>query len=295
MSSNHPIIAVTGSSGANRQTVRETFEKLCHREGLLAAYVQGDGFHRFDRNTMKQAIADAAKDGNPNFSHFCAEANLFEEQEMLYRTYSESGMGKRRFYLHNWKEAEPFSDEGLSPGEFSPWEEIPGGTDMMVYEGLHGWVSTDGVNLANLVDLKIGVVPVVNLEWIQKVHRDTGMRGYSEEAVIDTILRRMPDYVRDIVPQFRRSDINFQRVPVVDTSNPIIANDVPTVDESVVVIRFRKPEEFAVDFPWLLKNLDDSWMSRRNTIVVPGGKMSLAMQIILTPIINRMMEKRAAA
>jgi len=295
VSINHPIIAVTGSSGANRQTVRETFEKLCQREKLLAAYIQGDGFHRHDREVMKKTIAEAAANGNPNFSHFCAEANLFDEQEKLYQAYGKTGGGQRRFYLHNWKEAEPFKDLGLQPGQFSPWEDVPRGTDMMVYEGLHGWATTDGINLARHVDLKIGVVPVVNLEWIQKINRDTGLRGYSEEAVIDTILRRMPDYVRDIVPQFRHSDINFQRVPVVDTSNPIIANDVPTIDESVVVIRFRKPADYDVDFPWLIRNLDDSWMSRRNTIVVPGGKMSLAMQIILTPIINRMMEARTVA
>ncbi len=295
MSIDHPIIAVTGSSGANRQTVREAFLKLCHREGIMAAYVQGDGFHRFDREAMKKEIAEVAKKGDPNFSHFRAEANLFDKQEKLYRSYGETGTGQRRFYLHNWKEVEPFKDQGLVPGKFTPWEELPENSDVLVYEGLHGWVSADGTDLARHVDLKVGVVPVVNLEWIQKINRDTGMRGYSEEAVIDTILRRMPDYIHFILPQFRHSDINFQRVPVVDTSNPIIACDVPTVDESVVVVRFRKPLDFDIDFPWLLRNLDDSWMSRRNTIVVPGGKMSLAMQVILTPIINRMMEARAAA
>lgn len=272
--------------------MRETFEKLCIREKLLAAYVQGDGFHRYDRAQMKKKIAEAAENGDPHISHFSPKANLFDEQETLYRAYGETGLGLRRFYLHNWEETEPFKDLNLNPGEFSPWEDLPDGTDMMVYEGLHGWISADGVNLAPYVDLKIGVVPVINLEWIQKINRDTGLRGYSEKAVIDTILRRLPDYVHYIVPQFRHSDINFQRVPVVDTSDPIIANDVPTVDESVVVVRFRKPEDFNVDFPWLLRNLDGSWMSRRNTIVVPGGKMSLVMQMTLTPIIDRMMEAR---
>ncbi len=295
MSTDHPIIAVTGSSGANRQTVREAFLKLCHIEGIMAAYVQGDGFHRFDRQAMKKKIAEATENGDPNFSHFRAEANLFDRQEKLYRTYGETGAGKRRFYIHNRKEVEPFNGQGLAPGKFSPWEDLPENSDMLVYEGLHGWVSAGGADLARHVDLKIGVVPVVNLEWIQKINRDTGMRGYSKEAVIDTILRRMPDYIRFIVPQFRHSDINFQRVPVIDTSNPIIACDVPTVDESVVVVRFRKPMDFDIDFPWLLRNLDCSWMSRRNTIVIPGGKMSLAMQIILMPIIRRMMEARKAA
>jgi phosphoribulokinase len=295
VSINHPIIAVTGSSGANRQTVRDAFMKLCRIEKITAAYVQGDGFHRFDRETMKKKIVEVTKKGDPNFSHFRAEANLFDKQEKLYRTYGETGTGRRRFYLHNWKEVEPFKELGLAPGKFTPWEDLPENSDVLVYEGLHGWASADEADLARHVDLKIGVVPVVNLEWIQKINRDTGMRGYSEAAVIDTILRRMHDYVHYIIPQFRHSDINFQRVPVIDTSNPIIACNVPTVDESVVVVRFRKPRAFDVDFPWLLRNLDCSWMSRRNTIVVPGGKMSLAMQVILMPIINRMMEARKAA
>ncbi|MBL6958726.1 MAG: phosphoribulokinase [Rhodospirillales bacterium] len=292
MSEKHPIIAVTGSSGANRKTVRETFEKLCREEGLLAAYVQGDGFHRYDRESMKTAIAEALEAGNDHLSHFAPEANLFDKQEELYKSYAATGTGQRRFYLHNWEEAEPFKDLDLKPGEFSPWEDIPDGTDMLLYEGLHGWLNTGMLNLRQYVDLKIGVVPIINLEWIQKINRDTGMRGYSEEAVVDTILRRMPDYVHYIVPQFGKSDINFQRVPVVDTSDPLIARDVPTVDESVVVVRFRRPEDFDVDFPWLLRNVDGAWMSRRNTIVIPGGKMGLAMQLVLTPIIRSLMEKR---
>ena len=62
------------------------------------------------------------------------------------------------------------------------------------------------------------MVPIINLEWIQKLHRDKNLRGYSQEAVVDTILRRMPDYVNHICPQFSRTHVNFQRVPTVDTS-----------------------------------------------------------------------------
>ena len=71
-------------------------------------------------------------------------------------------------------------------------------------------------------------MPVLNLEWIQKLHRDRSARGYSTEAVTDTILRRMPDYIHYIFPQFTQTDINFQRVPTVDTSNPFIARWIPT-------------------------------------------------------------------
>jgi len=153
-------------------------------------------------------------------------------------------------------------------------------------------VVTDENNIAQHVDLGLGVVPIVNLEWIQKIFRDNAERGYSEEAIVDTILRRMPDYINCITPQFSRTDINFQRVPTVDTSNPFIARDIPTPDESFVVIRFRNPKKFNTDFPYLLSMLEGSFMSRRNSIVVPGGKMGFAMEIILQPIIESMMEYR---
>ena len=103
----------------------------------------------------------------------------------------------------------------------------------------------------------------------------------------------MPDYVNVICPQFSRTHVNFQRVPVVDTSNPFIAKDIPSADESMVVIRFANPK--GIDFPYLLSMIHDSYMSRSNTIVVPGGKMELAMQLIFTPFVWRMMELRKRA
>jgi phosphoribulokinase len=118
------------------------------------------------------------------------------------------------------------------------------------------------------------------------------VRGYTSEAVTDTILRRMPDYVNYICPQFSHTDVNFQRVPVVDTSNPFIARTIPTADESMLIIRFRNPH--GIDFPYLLSMLHDAFMSRANTIVCPGGKMDLAMQLIFTPMIWRLVERRNA-
>ncbi len=294
MSRKHPIIAVTGSSGAGTSSVREAFEHMFRREGVKPAVVEGDSFHRFDRAGMKKAMAEAERTGRRTFSHFGPDANLFPEQEALFAAYGATGRGRRRHYVHNQAEAAAFAHLSAGPGEFTPWEDLPEDTDCLFYEGLHGCVVTRDANVAQHVDLKVGVVPVINLEWIQKIHRDTSERGYSEEAVMDTILRRMHDYVHYIVPQFKLTDVNFQRVPVVDTSDPIIARDIPTADESLVVIRFRKPDRFAVDFPFLLQMINDSWMSRRNTIVVPGGKMGLAMELILTPILGRIMETRRA-
>ena len=290
MSERHPIIAITGSSGAGTSSVTRTFDNIFRRENVTAAIIEGDSFHRFDRKEMKARQAEAEKQGNTHFSHFGAENNLFAELEELFRNYSNNGTGKRRKYLHDPTEAAPYKQE---PGTFTPWEDVPAGTDMLFYEGLHGAVVTPEVNIAKHPDLLIGVVPVINLEWIQKLYRDKNVRGYSAEAVTDTILRRMPDYVNYICPQFAHTHVNFQRVPVVDTSNPFIARDIPSADESICVIRFANPK--GIDFPYLLNMINDAWMSRANTIVVPGGKMELAMQLIFTPFIWRMMERRRRA
>jgi phosphoribulokinase len=290
MSQRHPIIAITGSSGAGTTSVTRTFEGIFRREKVKAAVIEGDSFHRHDRKAMKIKAAEAEAQGNRHFSHFGPENNLFVEIEQLFATYAQTGTGKRRKYLHDHEEAAPYKQE---PGTFTPWEDVPEGTDLLFYEGLHGAVVTPEVNIAQHPDLLIGVVPVINLEWIQKLYRDKKMRGYSTEAVTDTILRRMPDYVNYICPQFEHTHVNFQRVPVVDTSNPFIARDIPSPDESMVVIRFAKPK--GIDFPYLLNMIDKSWMSRANTIVVPGGKMELAMQLIFTPFIWRMMERRQRA
>ena len=289
MSKQHPIVAITGSSGAGTSTVRGAMEHIFRRDGFNAAVIEGDSFHRYDRTEMRHQL-ELARDEGRNLSHFGPDGNLFEELEALFREYGEHGSGKRRYYLHNAEEAAPFNQE---PGTFTPWEKLPGDTDLLFYEGLHGGVVTSHVDVAQYVDLLIGVVPIVNLEWIQKIHRDTSVRGYSPEAVTDTILRRLPDYVHFITPQFSRTDINFQRVPTVDTSNPFIARDIPTLDESFVVIRFREPRKTQVDFPYLLDMIDGSFMSRRNSIVVPGGKMGLAMELIIQPLVERLVQNGA--
>jgi phosphoribulokinase len=286
MSKKHPIISITGSSGAGTTTVKRTFADIFRREGLVAAVVEGDAFHRYDRTEMR-GLLDDALEKRKVFSHFGPEANLFEELETLFRVYGETGSAKTRLYLHDEVEAAPY---GQTPGTFTVWEDTPPGTDLLFYEGLHGAVVTETVDVARYADLLIGVVPTINLEWIQKLHRDKTTRGHSHEAIVDTILRRMPDYVNYIVPQFSQTHVNFQRVPIVDTSNPFIARTIPTLDESMLVIRFRNPR--GIDFPYLLSMLHDSLMSRPNTIVCPGGKMDVAMQLIFTPMIGQLMDQK---
>ncbi|GGQ75641.1 phosphoribulokinase [Couchioplanes azureus] len=290
MSVRHPVVAVTGSSGAGTTSVTRTMQQIFRREEITPVVVEGDSFHRFDRTQMQAEMARAGAEGNHHFCHFGPEANLLEDLEELFRGYGENGSGKIRRYLHDETEAAPYGQE---PGTFTAWEDIPAGTDLLFYEGLHGAAVTEKVDVARHTDLIVGVVPIINLEWIQKLHRDRTARGYSSEAVVDTILRRMPDYLNYICPQFSRTHINFQRVPTVDTSNPFIARYIPTADESFLVIRFADPK--GIDFPYLLAMLHDSFMSRPNIIVVPGGKMELAMQLILTPMVLRLMERRRRA
>lgn len=289
MSQKHPIVVVTGSSGAGTSTVKHAFEQIFTREKINPVIIEGDSFHRYDRAAMKEAMTKAEAENDKTFSHFGENANLFDKLEELFKSYGATGGGQKRLYLHSDEEAEAF--DGLTPGQFTPWEDIPTGSDIMFYEGLHGGVVTENADVAKHVDLLVGVVPSVNLEWIQKIHRDNAERGYSEEVIVDTILRRMHDYVKYITPQFSRTDINFQRIATVDTSNPFIARDIPTPDESFIVIRFKDPEKFNINFPDLLDMIPQSFMSRRNTIVVPGGKMGFAMELILTPIIHQMIEK----
>jgi len=293
MSVKHPVIAVTGSSGAGTTTVKRAFEHIFRREEIKPLVLEGDSYHRFNRMEMREAMKKAEAAGNRYFSHFGPEANLFEELEGTFKTYGETGACKRRYYIHSDEEAVEHNNrlgKTFKAGEFTPWEDIPAGTDILFYEGLHGGVVTKTADVAKHVDLLVGVVPIVNLEWIQKIHRDSAERGYSAEAIVDTILRRMPDYVNVITPQFSRSHINFQRVPTVDTSNPFIARDIPTPDESYVVIRFRNPK--GINFPYYLSMIHDSFMSRPNNLVVPGGKMGFAMEVILTPLIHEMLERK---
>jgi len=290
MSTKHPIVAITGSSGAGTTTVMTTFRQIFRREGVTAGMIEGDAFHRYDRTEMRREVAERQAKGEQHFSHFGPDANLFEELEKTFSDYGKTGTCKVRKYLHSHEEAKPYNQE---PGTFTPWETLQEGSDLLFYEGLHGGLKTETVDVATHADLLIGVVPIINLEWIQKMHRDKRDRGHSHEAIVDTILRRMPDYLNYICPQFSQTHVNFQRVPTVDTSNPFCARDIPSSDESKLVIRFANPK--GIDFPYLLSMLHDSYMSRPNTIVCPGGKMGLAMQLIFTPMIWQLMDRKKRA
>ena len=288
MSRKHPIIAVTGSSGAGTSSARGAFEHLFRRDAIKAAIIEGDCFHRYGRQEM-ETRAEQAKATGGKMTHFGSEGNLFDELAQLFREYSSQGTGRRRHYIHNEKES---LIHGLQPGHLTPWEALPKDTDLLFYEGLHGGLVTDDIDIAQYVDLLIGVAPIINLEWMQKIHRDKDVRGYSTEDATHMILERMPDYVHYITPQFSRTDINFQRIPTVDTANPFGAVDVPSRDESFTIIHVRNREKIKVDYPYLLHMLNGSFMSKPYTIVVPAGKTDFAMQLIIKPVIRQLMQEK---
>lgn len=282
MSAKHPIISVTGLQGAGENPAHAVFDKIFKAAGVNAAFVEGDAFLRYDRSDMRTVMQEEADKGNSRFSRFGPEANRLEDLESLLKQFGAYGRGRIREYVRDEMQAAAL---GAPAGSFTDWREIPHGTDLLLYTGLHGAAVTDTVDIARLCDLKIGLAPSINLEWAQKSRREGG----GEEAR-RAILRRTPDYARYICPQFSATDVNFQRVPTVDTCDPFAAPEAPGDDETIVIVRPRNPQE--VDFLRLLAFIKHSYMSRADTLVIPGGKLGLAMQLILTPMVQRMLDRR---
>jgi phosphoribulokinase len=289
MSVEHPIVAVTGSSGAGTSTVREAFEHIFINIGVKPAVIEGDCFHKYTRAEMYKRIKVPDLFGR-RMTHFSPEGNHLDRLEQLFSDYAKYGKGERRLYLHTDEEAVPYP--GLKRGEFTNWEPISNRTDLLFYEGLHGGLITEKYNIAQFVDLLIGVVPTTNLEWIQKIHRDSAERGYSHEQVVSTIVRRMPDYAMYISPQFSRTDVNFQRVPIIDTANPFEIQEIPSVNESLVIVHIRRPEKFTLNIDELRERIDNSFSIKSNQLVMPAEKMVFAMETLLTPIIKILVDKK---
>ncbi|MGQ0620267.1 MAG: phosphoribulokinase [Panacagrimonas sp.] len=288
MSARHPVIGVTGSSGAGTSAAMAVFRRMFAKLGLKAAIVEGDAFHAYDREGNRKAIERARIRGE-NFSLFGPAGNHLDRLQALLRDYGQKGTGISRHYLHTDTEA---AEAGQPPGTFTPWERLPADTDLLFYEGLHGGYVGEDADIASHMDLLIGVVPVINLEWIQKIRRDTDLRGHRPEDVTKTILRRMPDYVTHIVPQFSRTDVNFQRVPLVDTSNPFVIRDIPAAEESLVVIHFNEQTRLRADAGALARAVRGSRKSNKHTVVVPGKAMERSMELIFKPALEALASTR---
>ena len=307
----NPIVAVTGSTGAGLSTVRHAFKTIFRRLGLNAAVVHGDAFRRYTEGQFDALLAEARTNGR-QLSWFGPECNHFAELEAFFKGYSQTRSGLIREYAHNQQHADEL---GVPVGEFSAWKPLAVGSDLLFYEGQHGgvvaqtWtrrkvdarhfplgmdrrVNARGVDVAQYVDLLIGVVPAINLEWIQKIHRDNARGACPPQQTVETILRRMDDYIHYIVPQFGLTDINIQRIPLVDTSDPFIAREVPSQAESALVVHFRDRERH--DFVELLRRIPGSTMTRPTTMLIPGGALGHALEVICRPMLAQLLEKRYA-
>lgn len=309
MSVQHPIVTVTGSSGAGTSFVKRAVETIFARENLNAAIIEGDSFHKFTRHEMRAKVAASQKPGcGPIMTHFSEHANEFKLLEELFAEYKEHATGKRRYYIHSDEEAAEHNARlgtNLAPGDFTPWEDLPADTDVLFYEGLHGMVKRmdhgpeEGkYDVAQHVDLGIGVAPVINIEWMQKIYRDTSERPYSVQQVRDIIMERMIDYIEYIVPQFHRTHINFQRIPLVDTSDPFsthteIAPMGPSPDNSLVVTTVRNPE--MNNLAEIVGQIEGAWLQTPNTMICSGTQMVTTMDLIMTPIIQKLIAKKRAA
>ena len=283
MSRAHPIVAVTGASGAGTTSVQQTFKSICAQAKFRAVFVEGDSFHRYEREEMRKLIDAWERTAGRTISHFGPEANLLEELETLFNDYGHEGIGRARLYLHDENTAKAY---GQKTGVFTEWSDIEAESDILIYEGLHGGAITDVVNIAQHVDLLIGVTPTINLEWIQKLHRDQKDRGHSIEDVTQTILRRMPDYIEHIVPQYSRTHINFQRVPTVDTSNPFSNAGIPSPSESLIVVRFNDPSQQEIDD--IIQSIRGSFQSKEDCLVVPGQTFEQTLELVLKPRVTKL-------
>src|SRR5437879_11351222 len=153
MSRAHPIISITGSSGAGTTSVKKTFENIFRREKVAAAYVEGDAFHRYNRFEMRTKMLEEAERDNKHFSHFSPETNLFEELEKVFRDYGESGTGTTRHYVHDDEEAKLY---GADPGTVTKRSPLPEDSYLLLYEALHGADVTDKVTTDEPAELKTG-------------------------------------------------------------------------------------------------------------------------------------------
>lgn len=285
MSEKFPIVAITGASGSGSSSITKAFEHVFFRERVKAAYIQGSAFHRYDRTEMKKQVLKAAEEGW-ELTHFAPAANHLDKLETLFYQYAATGTGMYRYYLHSQNIAE---DWGLKSGTLTPWKELDSDTDLLLYRGLHGAAIDGDIDISSYPDLLIGMVPNVNLEWIRKIKRDTSLRGYSRKEVRKAILRRMSDYVHHITPQFSRTHINIQMVATVDTSDPFAATQEPDKDECFLVIHFQNVKMPNINE--LLEMLPGSFLSRSNTLVVPGGMMIGTIEVILMPLIHDLVKR----
>nr|CAA6808254.1 MAG: Phosphoribulokinase [uncultured Thiotrichaceae bacterium] len=287
MSAEFPIVAITGASDHSSTSITQALQRIFYRERIKASYIPGSGFHRFEREQMRKEVKAARSEDRP-MSHFGPEGNHLDKLESMFFEYAATGNGKYRYYLHSDKVAQTYKQ---ASGTFTPWADLDPDSDLLLYRGLHGAMIDGDIDLSQYPDLLVGAAPSVNLEWMRRRERDL-RRGYSQDDVKEMTLERMADYAKHLTPQFTRTDINFQLIPVVDTSNPFDCENLPTEDECILVIHFQKKKIIQqIDMIDLLNRIPDATMTRRDTMLIPGSQMLSAVEIILMPLIENLIRR----
>ena len=249
MSTLHPIISITGSSGAGTTSVKRTFEQIFRREKIDAAFIEGDAFHRYDRAAMKAKVAEEEARGNPNFSHFSAGGEPARDARGGLRGVRPSGHRPHP----NTTSTTPRRRRSTA----SPPAPSPPGRD---FEPQRPPVLRGPARLRRHRQGQpraarrpqdrrgAGRQPRMDPEDPPRPRHprllDRG--GHRHDPAPDARLRPL-----HLPAVHRRRDINFQRVPIVDTSNPFIARWIPTPDELMVVIRFAQSARHRLPLPAL--------------------------------------------
>lgn len=173
------VIGIAGDSGAGKSKLLEKIEHL-FGTGKDILFIEGDGDHRWAR-------------GDENWEQYTA---LDPKANYLYRQADDIRKLKRGNYVLR-------SEYSHETGEFSERMRI----DSRKYIVLCGLHSLYLPALREEIDLKIFMDTDITLRNYWKIKRDTKNRGYSKEAILAQIEKRIPDAKKYIYPQRQFADL----------------------------------------------------------------------------------------
>ncbi len=170
MSVRHPIIAVTGSSGAGTTTVMKTFDHIFRREQHQGPGDRGRFVSRLQPGRDARARARGGHGQGSDHQPFRTGV------EPVGRARRHDGSLRRHRRrqgapLHPRRRGSASSSSG-EPGTFTTGSRCRRTATCSSTKGCMAATRTARWMSREKVDLLVGVVPIINLEWIQKLHRD---------------------------------------------------------------------------------------------------------------------------
>ena len=168
MSAKHPVIAVTGFSGAGTTTTGVAFRKIFQQLNIRAAELEATastlhpaGNGRGDPQGARSGRDISYFGPGPTTSACCSRA--LSSTAKRHRPFAQVPAHLRRSGAYN-----------PGAGHLHPVGATAGADRRAVLRGAARRCGREHHDVASHVDLLVGVVPIVNLEWIQKLIRDTG-------------------------------------------------------------------------------------------------------------------------